>query len=118
MSGSPQQLRGATVTVMTARELSEVIAADVSWVKAPWKFFSIDIEGIDTEFVNDLDLEKIKPDVIAIESFLPENVSDWDKMSYLANSCSLVRNLRNRGYNLQSVCGPTLILVRIESKKR
>ena len=102
---------------MTAHELSEVIAADDSWAKAPWKFVSIDIEGIDTEFVNDFDLERIKPDVIAIESFLPENVPDWDKISYLANSCDLVRNLGNRGYNLQSVCGPTLILVRIESKR-
>lgn len=113
-TGSP----AGQVTVITASKLSEIITANVWWANAPWKFISIDIEGVDEKFVDDLDLEGLKPDVIAIESFLPENASAWDKMSYLANSCILVHNLRDRGYNLQSVCGRTLILVRMESKKR
>jgi len=91
--------------------------SDRAWVDAPWRFISIDIEGLDHEFLSDLDLVELAPDVVAVERFLPRGVSDCEKDTFLANSCELVSGMRRRNFSLQSICGPTLIFVRIESRK-
>ena len=110
---------GSTVKVktLTANALSEFICKDPTWDKAPWRFISIDIEGLDDEFVRDLDLAKLAPDVLAVEYFLPSHIPVWDKMSFLVNSCDVIKDIQKKGFVLQSICGPTLIMVRTASRK-
>ena len=71
---------------------------------------------MDESFIKDLDLIKLSPDVIAIEYFLPKKISFIEKINYIS-SCDLIKDLREKGFTLQSICGPTLILVSIKSKK-
>lgn len=104
------------VKTTTANQICDILHKDNNWINAPWKFISIDIEGMDEVFINDLDLIKLAPDIIAIEYFIPKNISFTDKISYILK-CDLILNLKEKGFVLQSVCGPTLILVRIKSKK-
>jgi len=98
-----------------ANEICNIITNDSRWSIAPWKFITIDIEGMDEFFIKDLDLKKLAPDVLAIEYFIPKQISYLDKIKYLSN-CDLILNLKTKGYALQSICGPTLILVRVQSK--
>ena len=111
-----KNIRGGVVAI-PASVLKIKVLSDPAWKAAPWRFISIDIEGLDHEFLCDLDLVELAPDVVAVERFLPEGISDWEKDIFLANSCELVSNMRRRNFSLQSVCGPTLIFVRIESRK-
>lgn len=106
----------AKVKTISAKALGELIDKDKSWFEAPWRFISIDIEGLDEDFISDLDLIKLAPDIIAVEHFPPKHISAWEKIPYLANSCELNKKLEGRGFILQSVCGPTLIFVRAASQ--
>lgn len=105
------------VKTLTANALSALILNNCSWHKAPWRFLTIDIEGLDEQFISDLDLIDLAPDVIAVEHFPPSDVSDWNKIEYLVNSCEINKKLRDQGFILQSICGPTLIFVRASSRK-
>lgn len=100
---------------ITAELLSQIVLEDSYWFNASWRFINIDIEGLDDRFLKDLKLEVLVPDVVAVEKFIPDFISDWDKITYLANDCDLVKSMTERGYSLQSVCGPTLIFVRVAS---
>jgi hypothetical protein len=104
-----------SVKAITAANLTQIVLKDSYWRDAPWRFISIDIESLDEEFLNDLDIGALAPDLIAVEHFIPKNVSDWSKLTYIANSCDLVNNLKSQGFSLQSICGPTLIFVRTAS---
>jgi hypothetical protein len=109
---------GGNVSVSTLRPsvLGKMILSEPYWENAPWRFISIDIEGLDEEVLLEFDLYKLAPDIIAIEHFLPKEVSDWSKISYLS-SCRLVNEMKDRGFSLQSISGPTLIFLRTSSKK-
>lgn len=95
--------------------LEKFILSERFWVDAPWRFISIDIEGVDDEVLLSFDLDKLAPDVIAVEHFLPKEVSDWNKIEYLS-SCRLVRKMKDKGFSLQSICGPTLIFLRAHTE--
>lgn len=111
-----KNIRGG-VEAVTASAIKTKVLSDPAWMHAPWRFISIDIEGLDHQFLSDLDLVELAPDVVAVEHFLPEGVSDWEKDTFFANSCLLVSDMRRRKFSLQSICGPTLIFVRIDSRK-
>ena len=115
----PHSKNDYTIKVKTtkAKEINQLVCADPLWVNAHWRLLNVDIEGLDYEVISCLDLEELKPDVIAIESFAPEDVSYADKINYHANENTLVKHLNTCGYSLQSICGPTLILIRIKSKR-
>lgn len=105
------------VKATTADEICKKIIEDKNWTQATWKFLNIDIEGMDEIFIKDLNLTELSPDIIAIEFFLPKEISFVDKVSYIS-SCNLIKDLSEKGFVLQSICGPTLIFVRIQSYKR
>ena len=54
---------------------------------------------------------------MAAEDHVPNEVSQWDRISYYRDNSPLVNLMTNLGYSLQSVVGPTLIFVRIASYK-
>ena len=102
------------VKAITAEKLAQFVITHELWQKAPWKFISIDVEGIDEDILRDLNLHRLKADVIAIEHFLPSRISPWMKIPHLLSE-PLVAYLAANGYSLQSICGPTLVFVRIAS---
>lgn len=114
-SGVVSELGEDKVNVAALRPsvLEKIILNEEYWLSSPWRFINIDIEGLDQEVLLEFDLRKLIPDIIAIEHFLPKHTSNWDKISYLS-SCVLVREMQNRGYCLQSICGPTLIFLRLQ----
>jgi hypothetical protein len=106
------------VRALRAGNLAAQVLAEPAWLKAPWRLLNVDIEGLDHRVLMDLQLEKLRPDVVAVESFLPHDVSNWDKVRWHSVDSPLVRFLGRSGYSLQSVCGPTLVLLRTESMNR
>lgn len=102
------------VPALKASILSDMVCQNNHWSGAPWRFISIDVEGFDEAILRDLDLSALGADVIAIEVFLPESVSPWAKIDWLRES-PIVHHLTEKGYSLQSICGPTLIFVRVAS---
>lgn len=95
--------------------VNQVLSLD-AWWSAPWRVLNIDIEGLDEQVLHDLQLPSLKPDVVAVECFLPADVSCWEKISWIVQDSSLVASMSHWGYSLQSICGPTLVFVRISSK--
>ena len=88
------------------------------WFAAPWRLLNLDIEGLDGQVLHDLQLQSLCPDVVAVESFLPAHVSNWNKLSWIVQESPVVAAMNEWGYSLQSICGPTLVFVRIESKQK
>lgn len=84
---------------------------------APWRVLNLDIEGLDHRVLKNLQLEVLRPDVVAVESFLPSDVHDWHKVAWFACKSPLVATMDARGYSLQSICGPTLVFTRQVSRK-
>jgi hypothetical protein len=115
-----RQADTSTVTVPAMR--AGDLVADLlvwnggAWLAAPWRVLNLDIEGLDDQVLHDLQLQSLRPDVVAVESFLPVNVSDWQKISWIVNGSPVVAAMNAWGYSLQSICGPTLVFVRIDSK--
>jgi hypothetical protein len=106
------------VPALRAGDLAAQVLSHQAWLQAPWRLLNVDIEGLDQEVLLDLCLDDLKPDVVAVESFIPATVSNWDKLRWYTEESPLVQSLSSLGYSLQSVCGPTLIFVRINSLKR
>ena len=104
------------VKATKASKICDIVIKDNNWNQANWKFLSIDVEGIDEVIIKDLDIIKLSPDVIAIEYFIPKKISFINKLDYIVDS-DLIRYLKEKGFALQSISGPTLILVRIKSKQ-
>lgn len=102
------------VKASTANQICDILIQDKNWTQANWKFISIDIEGMDEIFLKDLDLIKLSPDVIAVEFFIPKKISIVNKVDFIIN-CDLVKDLKEKGYILQSIAGPTLIFIRLKS---
>jgi hypothetical protein len=118
VSVAPQYSETLQVPALRAGELVARVMTEPAWEKAPFRILNCDIEGLDEKVLLDLQLDALKPDVIAVESFLPVGVSNWDKLRWYSMESPLVHRLVETGYALQSVCGPTLVFVRIESWQR
>ena len=100
------------VDVINPKQITDLCLKNTDWLSASWRLINIDIEGMDEKVLLDFDLGLLKPDVIAIESFLPKSEIYLDKIKYHSKS-NLTENLAQKGYTLQSICGPTLIFTRI-----
>jgi hypothetical protein len=105
------------VSALKARDLGGLVSNDSGWFKAAWRVLSIDIEGADFKILEDINLQLLRPDIVAAEDHVPNEVSQWDRISYYRDNSPLVNLMTNLGYSLQSVVGPTLIFVRIASYK-
>lgn len=105
------------VRALKANDLKDIVLSDGTWLSASWRVLSIDIEGADYEILQDIGLDSLRPDVVAAEDHMPQSVSQWDRIDYYNNRSPLVFLMKNKGYSLQSICGPTLIFVRIASFK-
>lgn len=99
------------VDVIKPAELQKLVLDSSVWKNAAWKFINIDIEGLDYEVASGLDLEILAPDVVVIEEFKPKDVKTQDKISWYLDESQTVRMLRDRGFSLMSIVGPTLIFV-------
>jgi FkbM family methyltransferase len=64
----------------------------------------IDCEGLDAEIINDLDLDKFKPLILAVESH------EFDFLKPQENR--ICKKLFNEGYILVAYLGPTLLFLR------
>lgn len=104
-----------TVRALRAGDLASEIESLSGWATAPWRILNIDIEGLDQQVFQDLRLETLCPDVVAVESFLPRHVSNWQKMNWIVRESPVVMVMAEWGYSLQSICGPALVFVRIAS---
>jgi len=98
--------------VISVNSLEEIIYNDENWKKARWKFISIDIEGSENGIIREFDFLKLNPDVIAIEYFHPHVSSFREKSKYIENFSNENKSLREN-YMVQSICGPTLIFVKL-----
>lgn len=97
--------------VIKPAELQELVLESIVWKNAAWKFINIDIEGLDYEVASGLDLERLAPDLVAIEEFKPKHVLISEKISWYLDESQTVKMLRDRGYSLMSIVGPTLIFI-------
>lgn len=113
LTGSPTQ--SVNVPALRAGDLTAELAATPAWMAASWRILNLDIEGLDEQVLCDFHLETLQPDVVAVESFLPANVSAWRKINWILEESPIVKSMIRSGYSLQSVCGPTLVFVRKES---
>lgn len=98
--------------VINPIQITDLCIKETNWFEASWRFINIDIEGLDEQVILDFDLSFLKPDIIAIEKFLPEGLSYLEKIQYHCTS-NLSKKLAKSGYTLQSICGPTLIYMRV-----
>ena len=103
-----------SVRALRAGELSTEVKAKPEWSAAPWRVLNLDIEGLDEQVLQDLHLEALRPDVVAVESFIPADISAWQKMEWIVEQSPIV-NALSGSYSLQSICGPTLVFVRKDS---
>jgi len=97
---------------INATQITKICMKETDWFDASWRFINIDIEGLDEKVILDFDLGLLKPDVIAIEKFLPKNLPQMKKIQYHSTS-NLTKKLAERGYRLSSICGKTLIYMRL-----
>lgn len=98
--------------VINPAQITDICIKETNWFDASWRFINIDIEGLDEEVILDFDLKFLKPDVIAIEKFLPKDLPQTEKIQYHGTS-NLTKKLTKRGYSLSSISGPTLIYMRV-----
>ena len=113
--------RDVKVTTVRALRVGDLVAdvlANHDWLSAPWRLLNLDIEGLDERVLSDFQLESLRPDVVAVESFLPEGVSDWRKISWYCSESPIVQTMDLAGFSLQSVCGPSLVFVRMASRNQ
>lgn len=116
LTRSPTQ--ALSVPALRAGDHAAELAATPTWMAAPWRILNLDIEGLDEQVLCDLNLEKLIPDVVAVENFIPANVSAWPKLNWIVEESPIVKTMNHSGYSLQSVCGPTLVFVRKASLKQ
>ena len=100
-----------------AKDICSIVLSNPKWEEAKWRILDIDVEGLDYEILTSLDLKQLKPDIVAIESFPPLKLDYQLKIDYYLRDDLIVKHLKTLGYSLQSICGPTLIFIRIKSKK-
>ena len=105
-------LQFVDIEVINPSQITDLCLKETNWLDTSWRLINIDIEGLDEQVILDFDLSLLKPDVIAIESFLPKGSSSLNKIRYHCSS-HLTQKLAERGYSLQSICGPTLIFLRV-----
>lgn len=67
----------STVRALRAGGLATKLIAMAEWSAAPWRMLNLDIEGLDEQVLHDLNLEPLRPDVLAVESFVLANISAW-----------------------------------------
>ena len=96
-------------------EVEAILVANQHWRESHWRLINVDIEGLDEKILRDCDLSRLKPDVIAIEQFVPKTVPVWEKVTYLS-TCSVTTYMSESAFSLQSICGPTLIFLRKASR--
>ena len=77
---------------------------------------SADIEGLDDQVPQDLTVEHLRPDVVAVESFLPREIDPWQKIAWYVCGSPVVKAMQASGYSLQSIVGPTLVFLRKASQ--
>lgn len=116
LTGCPSHL--LNVPALRAGDLAADLAATPAWMDAPWRVLNLDIEGLDEQVLCDLDLQNLIPDIVVVECFQPADVSVWDKVIWIVEKSSTVKLMTSSGYSLQSVCGPSLVFVRIASKQK
>lgn len=113
---NPRARKTVHASALRAGDLARHVLAIPAWLEAPWRVLNIDIEGLDEQALHDLNVERLRPDVVAVESFLPQGIDPWQKIAWYVHDSSVVNTMRTSGYSLQSICGPTLVFVRKASR--
>ena len=65
-----------------------------AWLAAPWRVLNLDIEGLDDQVLRDLNVELLRPDVVAVESFLPQEIDHWQKIAWYMHDSTVVKDMQ------------------------
>jgi len=113
---NPRGRKTIHVSALRAGDLAQQVLALPAWLAATWRVLNVDIEGLDDQVLQDLNVERLRPDVVAVESFLPREIDLWQKIAWYVHDSPVVKAMEASGYSLQSICGPTLVFVRKASR--
>lgn len=105
-------IEDGTIKTVPAIKIGDLIASACNGKKLP-TVLSIDIEGLDSDVVKDIDFSEYPIPIICIEQFLSEFTSSQSILSY--SESDLTQYMIASGYSLTSVCGPSCIYIRNDS---
>ena len=102
------------VPALRVIELEKLVKKSDWCFRSNWRLLSIDVEGLDFDVLRSFNLSELNIDIVAVEHFIPSYVHDHEKVAWLALKSELTQFMVHNNFSLQSICGPTLIFVKLK----